>query len=85
MSSVHLRSLEVPRIQEEDRPRLFRNRAAWSGNHGGWKNTQGNHSHTTIHLSIQQEPQIRGLEEYVSRSSDPLTPQRLFLMEHRQQ
>ncbi|MBW0494113.1 hypothetical protein O181_033828 [Austropuccinia psidii MF-1] len=34
---------------------------------------------------MQQEPQTRGLERYVSRSSAPPTPQRFISMEHGQQ
>ncbi|MBW0519756.1 hypothetical protein O181_059471 [Austropuccinia psidii MF-1] len=55
------------------------------GNSRGWKDTEGNHTHSAIHFPIQQEPQIRGLEGYVSSSSAPPTPQRFISMEHGQQ
>ncbi|MBW0495612.1 hypothetical protein O181_035327 [Austropuccinia psidii MF-1] len=49
MSPVHLRN------QSEDRQGLFRIRRPGSGQHSGWKDTEGNHINTAIHLPIQQE------------------------------
>ncbi|MBW0488599.1 hypothetical protein O181_028314 [Austropuccinia psidii MF-1] len=85
MSPVHLRNLGIPRNQPEDRPVLFRTGIPGSGYHGGWKDTEGNHTHTAIHLPIQQRPQIRGLEVYGSSFSAPPTPQIFILMENGQQ
>ncbi|MBW0544868.1 hypothetical protein O181_084583 [Austropuccinia psidii MF-1] len=70
MFPVHLRDLQVPRNQPEDRsgPRFSYN--------GEWKDTQGNHSYTFIHLPIQHTPQTRGLERYLSSISAAPTPQR---------
>ncbi|MBW0502895.1 hypothetical protein O181_042610 [Austropuccinia psidii MF-1] len=51
----------------------------------GWQETDGNHTHSSIHLPIQQKHQIRGLEGYGSSSSAPPTPQRLIQIEHGQQ
>ncbi|MBW0555550.1 hypothetical protein O181_095265 [Austropuccinia psidii MF-1] len=39
------------------------------------QDTEGNHTHRTIHFPIQQKPQTRGLEGYGSSSSAPPTPQ----------
>ncbi|MBW0509660.1 hypothetical protein O181_049375 [Austropuccinia psidii MF-1] len=58
MSPVHLRN------QLEDRKGLFRTRRPGSGHQCGWKGTEGNHTHTAIHLQIKQQPQNRGLEGY---------------------
>ncbi|MBW0502629.1 hypothetical protein O181_042344 [Austropuccinia psidii MF-1] len=55
------------------------------GHSGGWKDIEGNHTHSSIHFPIQQKPQTRGLEGYGSISSAPPTPQRSFPMEHGQQ
>ncbi|MBW0461926.1 hypothetical protein O181_001641 [Austropuccinia psidii MF-1] len=55
------------------------------GHSGGWQNTEGNHTHTAIHISTQQKPQTRGLERYGSSSSAPPTPQGFISMEHGQQ
>ncbi|MBW0485255.1 hypothetical protein O181_024970 [Austropuccinia psidii MF-1] len=55
------------------------------GHSGGWQETEGNHTHSATHLPIQQKPQTRGLEGYVSSSSAPPTPQRSFPMAHGQQ
>ncbi|MBW0480589.1 hypothetical protein O181_020304 [Austropuccinia psidii MF-1] len=85
MSPVHLRNLGIPRNQPEDREGLFRTRRPERGdlgNSGGWQDSEGNHTQSAIHLPIQQKPQTRGLEEYVSSSSAPPTPQRSFPMEH---
>ncbi|MBW0559843.1 hypothetical protein O181_099558 [Austropuccinia psidii MF-1] len=88
MSPVHLRNLGIPRKQPEDREGLSRTRRPGRGHIGhigGWKDTERNHSHSAIHLPIQQKPQTRGLEGYGSSSSAPPTPQRLFPMKHGQQ
>ncbi|MBW0491486.1 hypothetical protein O181_031201 [Austropuccinia psidii MF-1] len=61
---------------------MFRSRRSGLGQHGQWQDTQGNHSHTSIHLPIQQEPQTRGLDRYGSGTSAPPTPQRPAPMEH---
>ncbi|MBW0542052.1 hypothetical protein O181_081767 [Austropuccinia psidii MF-1] len=87
MSSVHLWKLGIPRNQPEDREGLFRTRIPGRGqlgNSGGWKDTEGNHTHSAIHLPIQQKPQARGLEGYGSSSSAPPTPQRSLPMDHGQ-
>ncbi|MBW0551599.1 hypothetical protein O181_091314 [Austropuccinia psidii MF-1] len=55
------------------------------GHSGGWQDTEGNHTHSAIHLPIQQKPQMRGLEGYGSSSSAPPTPQISFPMEHGKQ
>ncbi|MBW0549095.1 hypothetical protein O181_088810 [Austropuccinia psidii MF-1] len=75
MSPVHLSSLGIPSNKPEDRP----------GHHIGWKYAEENHTHSAIHLPIQQEPQTRGLEGYGSSSSAPQTPQKSIPMEHGQQ
>ncbi|MBW0481074.1 hypothetical protein O181_020789 [Austropuccinia psidii MF-1] len=88
MSPVHIRNIGIPRNQQEDRQGLFRTRIPGNGhlgNNNGWKDTEGNHTHSAIHLPIQQKPQTRGLEGYGSSSSAPPTPQRLILMEHGKQ
>ncbi|MBW0552095.1 hypothetical protein O181_091810 [Austropuccinia psidii MF-1] len=67
MSPVHLRNLGIPRNQPEDREGLSRTRKTGLGHLGhicGWKDTEGNHTHSAIHLSIQQKPKTRGLEGY---------------------
>ncbi|MBW0535775.1 hypothetical protein O181_075490 [Austropuccinia psidii MF-1] len=87
MLPLHLRNLRFPRNQPEDRQGLFRARRPGTGHlghNGGWQDTEGNHTHSAIHLSIQQKPQTRGLEGYGSSSSAPPTPQRLIPMEHGQ-
>ncbi|MBW0550363.1 hypothetical protein O181_090078 [Austropuccinia psidii MF-1] len=88
MSPVHLRDLGFQRNQPEDREGLSRTRRPGRGNlghSGGWQDTEGNHTHSAIHFSIQQEPQTRGLEKYGSSSSAPPTHQRFISMEHGQQ
>ncbi|MBW0480025.1 hypothetical protein O181_019740 [Austropuccinia psidii MF-1] len=86
MSTVHLRNLGIPRNQPEDRQHLFRTKKPGNlGHSGGWKDTEGNNTHSVIHLPIQQKPQTRGLEGYGSSSSAPPTPQRSFAMENGQQ
>ncbi|MBW0486518.1 hypothetical protein O181_026233 [Austropuccinia psidii MF-1] len=88
MSPVHFRDLGFQRNQLEDREGLSRTRRPGRGHLGhigGWQDTEGNHTHSEIHFSIQQEPQTRGLERYGSSSSAPKTPQRFISMEHGQQ
>ncbi|MBW0469119.1 hypothetical protein O181_008834 [Austropuccinia psidii MF-1] len=88
MSPVHLRYLGFQRHQPEDREGLSRTRRPGRGHlghSGGWQEIQGNHTHSAIHIPIQQKPQIRGLEGYGSSSSALPTPQRPFSMEHGQQ
>ncbi|MBW0572571.1 hypothetical protein O181_112286 [Austropuccinia psidii MF-1] len=88
MSPVHLRNLGFQRNQSEDREGLYRARRPGRGHlghSGGWQDTEGNNTHPAIHLQIQQEPQTRGLERYVSSSSAPPTPQRFISMEHGKQ
>ncbi|MBW0479650.1 hypothetical protein O181_019365 [Austropuccinia psidii MF-1] len=73
---------------KEDREGLSRTRRPGGGhlgNSGGWKEIEGSHTHSAIHIKVQQKPQTRGLEGYGSRSSAPPTPQRPFSMEHGQQ
>ncbi|MBW0518221.1 hypothetical protein O181_057936 [Austropuccinia psidii MF-1] len=87
MYPVYLRNLGIPRNQPEDRRGLLRTRILGTGHlghSGGWKYTEGNHTHSSIHLPIQQKPQTRGLEGYGSSSSAPPTPQSSIPMEHRQ-
>ncbi|MBW0520189.1 hypothetical protein O181_059904 [Austropuccinia psidii MF-1] len=82
MSPVHLRN------HPEDREGLSRTRRPGGGHlgHSGrWQDIEGNHTHSSIHFTIQQQPQTRGLEGYESSSSDPPTPQRSFPMEHGKQ
>ncbi|MBW0529042.1 hypothetical protein O181_068757 [Austropuccinia psidii MF-1] len=81
MSHVHLRNLGFQRNQPEDREGLSRTRRSGGGHigHSGeWRAIEGNHTHSAIHIAIQQEPQTRGLEGYGSSSSAPPTPQRPF-------
>ncbi|MBW0484283.1 hypothetical protein O181_023998 [Austropuccinia psidii MF-1] len=88
MSPIHLRNLGIPRNQPKDREGLSRARRPGRGHlghSGGWKETEGNYTHSSIHLPIQQKPQTRGLEGYGSRFSAPPNPQRYFIMEHGQQ
>ncbi|MBW0504779.1 hypothetical protein O181_044494 [Austropuccinia psidii MF-1] len=88
MSPVHLRNLGIPRNQPEDREGLYRTRRPGRGHlghSGGWKDSEGNHTHPEIHLPIQNKPETRSLEGYGSSSSAPPTPQRSFLMEHGKQ
>ncbi|MBW0491205.1 hypothetical protein O181_030920 [Austropuccinia psidii MF-1] len=85
MSPVHLRNLGFQRNQPEESKGLSRTRRPGRGHlghSGGWQDTGGNHIHSAIHFSIQQEPQTRGLEIYGSSSSAPSTPQRFIPMEH---
>ncbi|MBW0474091.1 hypothetical protein O181_013806 [Austropuccinia psidii MF-1] len=88
MSPVHLRNLGIPMNQTEDRESLFRTRRPGRGHlghSGGWKDTEGIHTHSAIHLPTQQKPQTRVLEGYGSSSSAAQNPQRSIPMEHRQQ
>ncbi|MBW0489862.1 hypothetical protein O181_029577 [Austropuccinia psidii MF-1] len=78
MSPVHLRNLVIPRNQPEDRQGLFRTRIPGTGHIGpnsGWQDTELNHTNSSIHLEVQQKPQTRGMEGYVSSSSAPPTSQ----------
>ncbi|MBW0552861.1 hypothetical protein O181_092576 [Austropuccinia psidii MF-1] len=77
MSLLHLRDLEIQRNYPEDREGLSRARRPRGGHlgpSGGWKDTEGNHTHSAIPLPIQQKPQTRGLEGYGSSSSTPPSP-----------
>ncbi|MBW0486423.1 hypothetical protein O181_026138 [Austropuccinia psidii MF-1] len=88
MSPVHLRDLGFQRHQPEDREGFSRTRRPGRGplgHSGGWKEIEGNNTHSAIHIPIQQKPQTRGLEGYASSSSALPTPQRPFSMEHGQQ
>ncbi|MBW0545038.1 hypothetical protein O181_084753 [Austropuccinia psidii MF-1] len=88
MSAVHLRNLGFQRNQPEDREGLSRTRRPGGGHLGpsvGWQDIEGNHTHSSIHIPIQQKPQTRGLEGYGSSSSAPPTPQRPLQMEHGEQ
>ncbi|MBW0495686.1 hypothetical protein O181_035401 [Austropuccinia psidii MF-1] len=88
MLPVHLRDLVFQRNQPEDREGLSKTRGPGRGNlghNGGWKDIEGNHTHSTIHIPIKEKPQTRGLEQYGSSSSAPPTPQRFILMEHGKQ
>ncbi|MBW0541705.1 hypothetical protein O181_081420 [Austropuccinia psidii MF-1] len=88
MSPVHLRNLGFQRNQPEYREGLSRTRKPGRGHLGhsvGWQDTEVNHTHSSIHFPIPQEPQTRGLERHESSSSAPQTPQRFILMEHGQQ
>ncbi|MBW0479761.1 hypothetical protein O181_019476 [Austropuccinia psidii MF-1] len=88
MSPVHLRNLGFQRNQPEDREGLSGTRRPGRGHlghNGGWKETEGNHTHSAIHFKIQQEPQTRQLERHESSSSAPPTPQRFISMEHGKQ
>ncbi|MBW0475675.1 hypothetical protein O181_015390 [Austropuccinia psidii MF-1] len=88
MSPVHLGNLIIPRNQLEDRQGLFRTRRpgiVYLGHHGWWQDPEGNYTHSTINLPIEQNPQTRGLEGYGSNSSAPPTPQISIPIEHGQQ
>ncbi|MBW0556600.1 hypothetical protein O181_096315 [Austropuccinia psidii MF-1] len=87
MSPVHLRDLGFQTNQPEDREGLSRTKRPGRGHlghSGGWQDIEENHTHSSIHIPIQQKPQTRGLEGYGSNSSAPPTPQRPFSMEHGQ-
>ncbi|MBW0485844.1 hypothetical protein O181_025559 [Austropuccinia psidii MF-1] len=67
MSPVHLRDLVFQRNLPKDREGLSRTRRAGKGHlghSGGWQETEGNNTHSSIHFTIRQEPQNRGLERY---------------------
>ncbi|MBW0497346.1 hypothetical protein O181_037061 [Austropuccinia psidii MF-1] len=88
MSPVHLRNLGFQRNKPEDREGFSRTRRLGSGHlghSGGWQDTEGNHTHCSIHFPIQQEPKTGGLERYRSSSSASPTPQRFISMEHGKQ
>ncbi|MBW0507414.1 hypothetical protein O181_047129 [Austropuccinia psidii MF-1] len=88
MSPVHLRNLGIPRNQPEDGEFLFRTRRPGTGHlghSGGWKDTEGNHTHSSIDLPIKQKPQTRVLEGYGSSSPGPPTIQRPIPMDPGQQ
>ncbi|MBW0518292.1 hypothetical protein O181_058007 [Austropuccinia psidii MF-1] len=88
MSPVHIRDLGFQRHQPEEREGFSRTRRPGRGLHGhsgGWKDIEGNHTHSAIHIPNQQKPQTRGPEGYGSSSSAPPTPQKPFSMEHGQQ
>ncbi|MBW0470351.1 hypothetical protein O181_010066 [Austropuccinia psidii MF-1] len=88
MSPSYLRDLGFQRNQPEDREGFSRTRRpgrGHPGHSGGWKNNEGENINLTIHTSIQQEPQTRGLERDGSSSSAPPTPQRFISMEQGQQ
>ncbi|MBW0565999.1 hypothetical protein O181_105714 [Austropuccinia psidii MF-1] len=85
MSPVNLRNLGFQRNQPKDREGLFRTRRPGRGHlvqSGGWQDIEGNHTHSAIHIPIQQEPQNRGLERHGSSPPAPQTPQRFIIMEH---
>ncbi|MBW0558534.1 hypothetical protein O181_098249 [Austropuccinia psidii MF-1] len=88
MSPVCLRNLGFQTSHPEDREGLSKTRRPGRGHlgHSGrWQDTEGNHTHSSIHFPIEQEPQTRVLERYGSSSSAPPTPQRFISMEHGQQ
>ncbi|MBW0480651.1 hypothetical protein O181_020366 [Austropuccinia psidii MF-1] len=88
MLPVSLRNLGFQRKQPEDIEGLSRTRRPGGGylrHSGGWQDIEGNHTHSAIHIPIQQKPQTRGLEGYGSSSSAPPTPQRPLTLENGQQ
>ncbi|MBW0574954.1 hypothetical protein O181_114669 [Austropuccinia psidii MF-1] len=88
MSPAYLRDLGFQRNQPEDREGLSRTRRPGRGHLGhsdGWQNNEGDNINLSIHTTIQQEPQTRGLERYGSSSSAPPTPQIFISKEHGQQ
>ncbi|MBW0497471.1 hypothetical protein O181_037186 [Austropuccinia psidii MF-1] len=88
MSPVHLRDLGFQRHQPEERESFSKTRRPGRGHLGcssGWKDIERNHTHSAIHIPIQQKPQTRGQESNGSSSSAPPTPQRPFSMEHGKQ
>ncbi|MBW0530920.1 hypothetical protein O181_070635 [Austropuccinia psidii MF-1] len=79
MSPTHLRN------QPENREIFFRTRRherGHLGHSGGWEEIERNDTHSAFHLPIQQKPQNRGLEGYVSSSSALPAPQRSFPMKY---
>ncbi|MBW0467297.1 hypothetical protein O181_007012 [Austropuccinia psidii MF-1] len=88
MSPVHLGNLGFQRNHPEDREGLSRARRPGGGHlghSGGWQDIEGNHTPSSIHISIQRKPHTRALEGYGSSSSAPPTPQIPFSMEHGKQ
>ncbi|MBW0501891.1 hypothetical protein O181_041606 [Austropuccinia psidii MF-1] len=64
MSPVYLRNLGIQSNLPEDREGLSRTRRPGRGHlghSGGWKDIEGNQTHSAIHVPIQQKPQTRGL------------------------
>ncbi|MBW0531406.1 hypothetical protein O181_071121 [Austropuccinia psidii MF-1] len=58
MSHVNLRNLGIPSNQPEDREGVSRTRRPGRGNlghSGGWQDIEGNHTHSSIHIPIQQK------------------------------
>ncbi|MBW0575409.1 hypothetical protein O181_115124 [Austropuccinia psidii MF-1] len=87
MSPVHFRNLGFQTNQPDDIEGLSRTRRPGGGQVGhscGWQDIKGNHTHSAIHIPIQQKPETKGLEGYGSSSSASPTPQRPFPMEHGQ-
>ncbi|MBW0539848.1 hypothetical protein O181_079563 [Austropuccinia psidii MF-1] len=88
MSPVHLTDLCFQNHQPEDRERLSRTRIPGRGHlghSGGWQDIEGNYTHSSNHIPIQQKPQTRGLEGYGPIYSASPTPQRFSSMQHGQQ
>ncbi|MBW0510317.1 hypothetical protein O181_050032 [Austropuccinia psidii MF-1] len=88
MSPAYLRDLGFQRNRPDDREGLSRTRRPGRGHlrhSGGWQKTEGNHTHTAIHISLKQKPQTRGLERYGSSHSAAPTPQRFISMDYGQQ
>ncbi|MBW0564359.1 hypothetical protein O181_104074 [Austropuccinia psidii MF-1] len=88
MSPVHLRNLAFQRNQPEHREGLSRTRRPGRGHlghSGGWKDTEGNHTHPGTHYLTKQEPQTTGMKRHGSSSSAPPTPQRFISMKHEEQ
>ncbi|MBW0570894.1 hypothetical protein O181_110609 [Austropuccinia psidii MF-1] len=84
MLPVNLRDFGCERHQPEDREGLSRTRRprrGYLGNSGGWQDIEGNHTHSAIHIPMQQKPQTRGLEGYGTIASAPPAPQTPFSME----
>ncbi|MBW0475427.1 hypothetical protein O181_015142 [Austropuccinia psidii MF-1] len=82
------KDLGFQRNQPEDReglPRTRRPGRGHLGHSGGWQTNEGDNINPSIHTSIQQKPQTRGLERHGSSSSAPPTPQRFISMDHEQQ
>ncbi|MBW0515056.1 hypothetical protein O181_054771 [Austropuccinia psidii MF-1] len=81
MSPLHLRDLGFQRHQPEEREGFSITRRPGRehlGHSGGWQDIEGNHTHSSIHIPIQQKPQNRVLEGYGLISLAPPTPQRRF-------
>ncbi|MBW0495408.1 hypothetical protein O181_035123 [Austropuccinia psidii MF-1] len=67
MSPVHIRKLGIPRDHPEDREGWSTTRRPGGrhlGHRGGWKDIEGNDTHSSIQIPIKQTPQTRGLEGY---------------------